>query len=176
MKRKTERIKFNEMPSSELVKYLIDVQHPYLKKALSTFALCRKTIIETYTAEPGSKVLADLIQKASDLISTHLERDEEVLFMQIGELSLNKPIDGLPSLLKDIKKQHHSIERLFSKLRILSHDYTAPAEASAVLRLCYAQLFNFEQDFLKHIFLEEDILFPKLLEAYKHKKSDHGKF
>lgn len=176
MKRTTERIKFNEMPSSELVKYLIDVQHPYLKKALSTFALCRKSVLETYTEEPGSKVLADLIQKVSDLISTHLEKDEEELFIQIGEFSLNKPNDGLPALLKDIKKQHLTIARLFRKLRILSHDYTAPAQASAVLKLCYAQLFNFEQDFLKHIFLEEDILFPKLLEAYKHKKTDYGKF
>jgi regulator of cell morphogenesis and NO signaling len=174
MRTKGEKIKFIEMPSAELVTYLIDIQHPYLAKAFSAFSLSGKTIASASSEEPGSRIMSDLIQKLVSLTGAHLEQDEKEFFACLGQLSLNRSVDKLPELLADIRKQHAAISRLFKKLRVLSNDYTAPQNASAMIRLCYAQLFNFEQDMMKHIFLEEDILFPKLLANNKHKRPGYG--
>ncbi len=69
-----------------------------------------------------------------------------------------------------MRTAHTSILRLFRKLRLLTNNYMAPDSATPALRLSYAQLFNFEQDMIRHVFLEEQILFPKLLGK---SKTDH---
>lgn len=163
------------MPSAELVKYLVDVQHPYLVKAFSTFSLAGKTIAYAANEAPGSKSISHLIKKLEILIGSHLKQDEQEFFLYLEQLSLNKQVNELPELLTQIKRQHASISKLFKKLRVLSADYTAPEHASATVKLCYAQLFNFEQDMFKHIFLEEDILFPKLLISNKQKTTRYGR-
>ena len=174
MRTKGEKIKFIEMPSAELVKHLVDVQHPYLIKAFAAFSLAGKTIAYSSQEATGSKIMADLIKKLEVLIKDHLEQDEKEFFSSLGQLSLDEPVNALPELLTNIRKQHASILKLFKKLRVLSADYSAPEHASATVKLCYAQLFNFEQDMLKHIFLEEDILFPKLLVSNKQKTIRYG--
>lgn len=174
MRTKSEKIKFIEMPSAELVKYLVDVQHPYLLKAFSAFSLGGRTIAYSSAEAPGSTTMSDLILKLENLIRIHLEQDEKDFFECLSELSLDKPVNMLPELLGNIRKQHAAIAKLFKKLRVLSNEYRAPEDASATVKLCYAQLFNFEQDILKHIFLEEDILFPKLLATNKQKINSYG--
>lgn len=174
MKPKGEKRKFIEMPSDELVKYLVDVQHPYLLKAFSAFSLGGNTIAYSSSEAPGSKIMSDLILKLDNLIRVHLEQEKSEFFTCLAQLRLDKPVDALPELLAKIRKDHAAIAKLFKKLRVLSNQYTAPENASAMLKLCYAQLFNFEQDILKHIFLEEDILFPKLLATNKQKITRYG--
>lgn len=174
MRTKGEKTTFIEMPSAELIKYLVDVQHPYLIKAFAAFSLAGRTIGYSSAEAPGSKIMADLILQLSNLISTHIEQDEKEFFSCLDQLRLDKAVPDLPELLANIRKQHAVITRLFKKLRVLSDDYTAPVDASATVKLCYAQLFNFEQDMLKHIFLEEDILFPKLLATNKQKTTRYG--
>jgi regulator of cell morphogenesis and NO signaling len=49
-------------------------------------------------------------------------------------------------------------------IRVVSNNYLPSVNSSPALKLCYAQLFDFEQDLHRHIFLEEKILFPKVLE------------
>jgi len=174
MKSTGERVKFNEMPSGELVRYLADTQHPFLLKALSTFSLCGKSITDALAGEKNAGIMSDLLQKLENLIKIYLEEEEKSLFEHLRLFYRGQPVTGLSERIADIGAQHETIGRLFEKLRSVSDHYTPPKGAPASLKLCYAQLFNFEQDILKHLFLEEDILFPKLLEANKQKKNRYG--
>lgn len=174
MKRTGERVKFNEMPSGELVRYLTDTQHPFLLKALSTFSLCGKSIADAYVGEKNAVMMTDLLQKLESLIKKYLEEEEKSFFDHLRLFYSGQPVTDLTEWVSAIRKQHEVIARLFEKVRVISDHYTPPKGASASLKLCYAQLFNFEQDILKHLFLEEDILFPKLLEANKQKMNRYG--
>lgn len=157
------------MSVAELVKYMADIQQPYLLKALTTFALCGKTVTGMQADKPGCATMIVTMKKLESLIRAHFEQHEQYQFARFFAFTTHEPVEEGAALLADIRKQHAAITRLFKKLRVMSDQYTAPQHAPATLRLCYAQLFNFEQDVLKHIFIEEDILFPKLLEAGKRK-------
>ncbi len=151
------------MPLDKLGIYIMDIQHPYLKKALATFLLCSNKICET--KEKEAEILADSLQKLGGLIEQHLVWEEQTFFpylrLQI-EHEQNEVSENLPSVITKIKSDHYSITKLIKKNRLMNNDYVPPSGASPVLKLCYAQLFDFEQDMLKHIFLEEHLLFPKL--------------
>ena len=154
------------MPVGKLGTYVMDTQQPYIKKALATFLLCSKMIREANKKEVGAKIFDDLLLKLGDLIEKHLEQDELILFPYLRSKILNKEYNtsnDLPVSLRKIKAEHIAIAKFFKKVRLISNDYTPSPGSSPALKLCYAQLFNFEQDMLKCIFLEEDILFPKLL-------------
>jgi regulator of cell morphogenesis and NO signaling len=170
MKRSGERVTYNEMPAGELVRHLVDVQHPYLLKALATFSLCGKTIAGASSDELTTNAVSDILKRLEDTIKHYLECDEKLFFSQLSAFRSGKPVPELHLLLEGIRQKHAVITANFRKLRAISNHYNAPADASASLRLCYAQLFNFEQDILKHLFLEEDILFAKLVEANKKNK------
>lgn len=167
MKRDNKRVKFNEMPAGELVKYITDIQHPYLVKSLSTISLCIKTITGAAPQDIEGRAMADLLTRLTRLIHTYLKQDEKDFFLRLNRIGMNEPINDLPEILAEIRKEHAAIIKLFKKIDAASGQYSPPESASAVIKLCYAQLFNFEQDMLTHIFLKEDILFPKLLSSNK---------
>lgn len=165
----------NEMALPELARYIMDIQHAYLKKTWSTFSLCAKAVIEANKAQPGNRIMNDVLDQLSILTHKHFEEEEQVLFPYI-RLVINDPVfrgTGESTPFAKMKADHTLITRLFKKLRLLSNNYTPLPGADPGVKLCYAQLFNFEQDMIRHIFLEEDLLVPRLIK--KHQYRDSGK-
>lgn len=156
------------MPADKLGMYVMDIQQPYLKKALATFSLSARTIREQAGSNQETSALSAALLELESLISRHLDMEEHVLFPYFRTIIAEKgytSVTNLPVPYGQISSAHLQITSLFKEIRTLSNDYTPPAGGSAALNLCYAQLFNFEQDMLKHFFLEEDILFPKLFRS-----------
>ncbi|MFN7013508.1 MAG: hypothetical protein ACK4ON_04455, partial [Bacteroidia bacterium] len=60
--------------------------------------------------------------------------------------------------------QHNNIHKTLQKIKELTNNFKADEKSSAVLKLCCARLFDFEQDLLKHQYLEEQYLFPQLVQ------------
>ncbi|MDP1728343.1 MAG: hemerythrin domain-containing protein [Bacteroidota bacterium] len=171
MKRKAESLSFSEMSTDNLGVYLMDVQQPYLQKTLATFILCSKTISNSDNKEE-SKIIGDILIKLGKLIQKHFDEDERIFFPYLRlkiENTNSTKLSEFHISFKEIKLKHQAILKLFKKLRQVSNNYTPASETSATIKLSYAQLFNFEQDILKHIFLEEEILFPRLLQMDKLK-------
>lgn len=163
MNNRSGNINFIEMPLDKLGIYVMDIQHPYLKKALATFLLCSSKIVESNEQE--AVTLADALTKLGTLIEQHLTWEEQIFFPYLRlmiERRQPQTSQHLPTLFSKIKSDHYSITKLITRNRLISNHYVPAAEASPAIKLCYAQLFDFEQDILKHIFLEEDLLFPKL--------------
>jgi regulator of cell morphogenesis and NO signaling len=127
--------------------------------------LCAQKIVEAKEKEVGSRILADILTNLGKLTQQHLIWEEHVFFPYLrSKLEHQEPRTSLnlQEALKKIKSEHASISRLLKKTRLISNGYTPSLDSSPSLRLCYAQLFDFEQDLLKHFFLEDNILFPKL--------------
>jgi iron-sulfur cluster repair protein YtfE (RIC family) len=164
---KRASLSYTDMPPAKLGLYLADVQLPYLRKALSTFVLCSRLISQD-KKQPGNRILADLLIKLGERIDEHLKKDGEVLFPYLTVKLANNENEqgnGLRASLSTSHSEHKTIKRMFQKARLLSSDYTPPADASPALKLCYAQLFDFEQDMLRHIFLEEEVLLSRLINS-----------
>jgi regulator of cell morphogenesis and NO signaling len=69
----------------------------------------------------------------------------------------------LSSVLQQMRRDHRSYADTMSQIRRLTNNYTAPDDACNMTRLCLAELQEFEYDMMQHIYLENNILFPKLL-------------
>jgi regulator of cell morphogenesis and NO signaling len=165
---------FNEMHIDKLVDYLENTHHLSIKSAISRFNIYIKTIIKIDSEKhPEVKKISLLIKELTILMEQHLTMEEHLLFPYVWTLSKNQgliqvsEISLLENPIKKIKAEHSKILEILEQIRKISNDYLPAVNSSPALKLCYAQLFDFEQDIHRHVFLEEKILFPKLLEMEK---------
>lgn len=167
MKKADKGTSFSEMSAQRLGKHLMEVQKPYLQKALETILRsCAGNIIQSGNCDENCADLAIEVEKLGKLVEAHFLQEEEVLYPKLQPHALIKTNGDLKKLeqsLDNMRKDHQEVIRTFGRIRELSNNYQPKPGAPANRKLCYAHLFNFEQDMLKHIFLEEDLLFPKLL-------------
>lgn len=176
-------INFNEMKIDKLVDYLSDTQHSYLKNAILRFSVYMKTILKVdSTIHPEVNKISSLISELTELVEQHLIMEEHLLFPYIRDLAKKNGLSShveknlADNPVKKIKLGHSKIISILENIRGLSNNYLPAVNSSPALKLCYAQLFDFEQDIHRHVFLEEKILFPKLKELeqrnYDQKKND----
>jgi regulator of cell morphogenesis and NO signaling len=171
---KIQDVNFSEMRLDKLVDYLSNTHHPYVKSAISRFKIYLKTIIKIDKEKhPEVQQISLLIGELTALMDQHLTMEEHLLFPYIDALvkkqgiwvGSSTPLSENP--VKKIKAEHSRIIEILEKIREISNNYLPAVNSSPALKLCYAQLFDFEQDIHRHIFLEEKILFPKLLQMEK---------
>lgn len=60
-----------------------------------------------------------------------------------------------------MEDEHESTGDLLERLRTLTNDYALPADACNSYRVTFAKLQQLERDLHQHIFLENNILFPR---------------
>lgn len=174
--KKGDVVNYNLLDLDELVGHISKTYHGYLKELITSLEIHLGTMLKMETSkEPGVASIRNCVQELKILLEQHVSREENILFPFIANLTKNNKSSNLQPeifsghLISKIKKEHSKISEILNKIRKLSHSYSPPANSSPALKLCYAQLFNLEQDIHKHIFVEENILFPKLLDFEKRK-------
>jgi regulator of cell morphogenesis and NO signaling len=166
-------VNFNEMSIDKLVGYISSTHHSYLKEVIHSFSVHLKTMLKVDVKDHAEVIsMRDEIVKLKALLEQHITMEEHILFPYINRLILkNEPLRKTEiiseSLIRKIKKEHLTILMIINKIRVLSKGYTPPVNSSPTLKLCYAQMFDLEQDIYRHVFVEENILFPKLLDFEK---------
>jgi regulator of cell morphogenesis and NO signaling len=66
-----------------------------------------------------------------------------------------------------METEHEMVGKNLEEIRMLTNNYTLPADACASYSLLFRMLEEFENDLHLHIHLENNILFPKALEIEK---------
>lgn len=172
--KKGEVVNYNLLGLDELVEFISKTYHNYLKELIFSLEVHLGTMLKIDTIkDSGVTSIRNCVQELKILLEQHVSREENILFPFISKLTKNNKNSNLEPeifsghLINKIKMEHAKISEILNKIRKLSHNYSPPANSSPALKLCYAQLFNLEQDIHKHIFVEENILFPKLLDFEK---------
>lgn len=102
----------------------------------------------------------------------HLQMEERNLFPAICANETDGPVPislSTPQeLLRTIQAEHQTVEELFLNLRLLTSDYGLPANASPSLRALYLGLRDLEDDLHVHLYLENHLLFPRVLPGAAH--------
>ncbi len=166
-------VNFNELRADKLIEYIIDTHHSYIKNALSRFNVHSKTIVKVdLMIHPEVSLINQLTQELKELLEQHLNFEKYILFPYIKKLIVNTKESSnylLDSPIKKIRSEHLKIAAHLKQIRVLSNNYTPSVNSSPALKLCYAQLFDLEQDIHKHAFLAENVLFSKLSDLEKRK-------
>ena len=101
-----------------------------------------------------------------DLLA-HFQMEERNLFPAICALDHDGPtpisLSTPKEQLRTIHAEHQAVEELFLNIRMLTSDYALPPDASTSLRALYLGLRDLEDDLHIHLYLENHLLFPRVL-------------
>ncbi len=102
-----------------------------------------------------------------DELERHMTKEERVLFPAIRALELGQA-PGLPSFTGPVsvmRAEHEHAGALLAEIAALTENFRAPAEACASWRGLYDGLLDHDADLRHHVWLENEIVFPRALAA-----------
>jgi regulator of cell morphogenesis and NO signaling len=171
-------LQFDKWDIDFLTEYIINVHHRYLRDSLPQI----KEQLEVFAKSHTKKYpyLPELMTQFDNLYKEffpHLDQEEQVLFpyiRQIAHAYLSK--ESYASLLvrtlrKPVEKvmlhEHESVAKILHSLRRITHNYTAPEKACVSHQVTFSLLKELDNDLVQHLYLENQILFPKAIAMEK---------
>lgn len=161
-------------PVTALVSHILDTHHafdrgelariePLLAKVVSVYRERRQELIEIQTIFTAMKL---------DLLS-HMMKEEQVLFPYIVELQEavsrgeDKPVPFFGTVRNPVRMmmtEHDTVGDMLKSMRQLSSNFVVPSDACVSYAALYEALAGLESDLHKHIHLENNLLFPRVIE------------
>lgn len=171
---KAAGIQYNEWSPSFLADYIQNTHHAFVKNSIPVIAAYLDKIVSVHGENHPElhKVQALFLASANEL-SEHMKREELVLFPYIKQMievkkdkrKYEKP--GFGSVLNPISQlisEHTNEGSRFWEIAALTNNYTVPKDACNTYMVTISKLNEFERDLHLHIHLENNILFPKIIE------------
>ena len=167
---------FNSWNLTFLTDYIVNVHHSYVQQNIPILAdLSQKVADHHGKTNPELNSIKDKVDEMLSELKVHMKKEENILFPYIKQLESSKTTGspapgGFGSILQPIsvmENDHDIVGNLADEIRVLSSNYTTPANACNSYSLLYKKLAEFEDDLHMHIHLENNILFPRAVEMEK---------
>jgi regulator of cell morphogenesis and NO signaling len=173
------QLDFNSFSMSFLADYIVNIHHSFVKNNLPVITdLSLKVADHHGNNLPFLKRLYEQVDTLSKELIRHLKREEQVLFPLIKVLDGGGNIKvGFATISEPVYimvRDHDIAGDILKEIRLLTNDYAVPTDACNSIKMLYHKLQEFENDLFQHIHLENNILFPKAIEAEKKANSDEG--
>jgi regulator of cell morphogenesis and NO signaling len=160
-------------PLPYLVDYILQNHHFYITDALPRImGLLEKVVTEYGLAHPELEGVYQVFHSLAMNLITQMRKEEIILFPYIQVLAKHKDhanesdccsVSTLIALLQEIEEEHLSIEHSLTEIRSLTQNFTVPPQVCTSYNLLFCWLEQFEKDIYQHEYLENNILFPKVL-------------
>ncbi|HEY5611794.1 MAG TPA: hemerythrin domain-containing protein, partial [Thermoanaerobaculia bacterium] len=158
---------------SSLVAFIVDKHHAYTREALATLPPLAAKVRDRHGARHDElrQVEKRVHQLAIDL-TPHMLKEEQVLFPYVMALEeavrrgKEPPIPFFGTAKNPVRMmmaEHEAAGEILVEIRTLTTDFTLPPEACVSFQALYAGLLDIESDLHRHIHLENNILFPRLI-------------
>lgn len=163
--------RFDEWSPETLIDFIVGTHHEYVRRALpSLTAHTRKLAVVHGSRHSELHEVARLTQSVADEMTSHMVKEERILFPFIARLSEaardgravpQAPFGSIDNPIRMMEHEHDETGAAVARIRELTADYTLPADGCTTYRVCLQELERFEQDLHAHVHLENNILFPK---------------
>ncbi len=169
-------IDFNAWSLDLLADYIEKKHHRYVKNKSQEILPYLQKIVKVHgDRHPELLAIEQLFIASVHELNEHMQKEEQVLFPHIRNMveaqqegrKIAIPFGTVQNPIAMMMQEHDVEGRRFEKISALTNDYTAPSDACNTYRITFALLKEFEQDLHLHIHLENNILFPKSIEAEK---------
>lgn len=168
--------RYNTWPLDFLVDYILNTHHSYVSESIPLLLEYTKKVAKVHGAEHVEMiVVAEKIQDAANELTSHMYKEEKILFPYIKKLvsaqasseKINREFGGILNPIQAMEHEHELVGDIFKTIRSVTNNYTPPADACNTFRVTLKKLEEFEDDLHQHIHLENNILFPKSEELEK---------
>jgi iron-sulfur cluster repair di-iron protein len=160
-----------EAPFDELVDHIVNVHHGYLYENLPKISELTTKILRVHGGHhPELSKVHKLFHTVKMELDAHLIEEETIQYPAIKEyLKSNSEadLDKAINIINQLQDEHTGAGDILKELRRVTNDYNAPTDGCNTYKLTYAKLEEMESDIFQHIHLENNILFPRLLELKK---------
>lgn len=166
--RQTHGRDWRNAPASELIDYIVQTHHAFLQKELPVIGEFVTKILRVHGARQG-EILSALHRKFHTLkteLEQHLIAEETVLFPLVCEFEKNPDAQTLKkaqSAIASLEGEHSGAGDILKEMRDVTEDYTLPEHACRTYTLAFQKLEALEADLFEHIHLENNILFPRVM-------------
>ena len=163
--------RFNSWDVGMLAAYIVANHHAFVRQALPVLQTHTKKIAAVHgAAHPELQEIAALIDAVALEMSSHMMKEEEILFPYVTGLGLasrgeaahpSAPFSTVRNPIHMMEMEHESVGDATARIRALTSGYRIPDDACTTYRICLQELEAFERDLHEHVHLENNILFPK---------------
>ncbi|MBB6454842.1 regulator of cell morphogenesis and NO signaling [Salirhabdus euzebyi] len=155
---------WEEISVKDLIDYITDVHHSYLKEELPALSpLVTKVYRVHGNHHTHLKEVYRLYHELQMELEEHTLKEENEVFPLILEHEKQQLPEQLEKI-KELEDEHDKAGQLLKQLREVTNDYTLPDGACNTYRITYERLRELEEDTFTHIHLENHVLFKKIID------------
>lgn len=159
---------FASWPAPELVHYIVDKHHAFVREAIPVLLRHTGKIAEVHgERHPELIHIARLFERVAEEMTDHMAKEEQILFPYIvtlaeaGAEAPFAPFGTVRNPIRMMEAEHQFVGDAMAEMRQLTGGYTLPEDACTTYRVCFQELDAFEADLHVHVHLENNVLFPK---------------
>ncbi len=167
---------YSAMALDQLADHIVSTHHAYLGRELPRLTEMAGKVTRAH-GEKDSRLstVETTLQALSDELTSHMMKEERILFPAIRELAQT---EGLPQMpcgtlsgpIDVMEHEHDSAGNALEQLRNLTDNHTPPDWACNTFRALLAGIHELELDLHQHIHKENNILFPRALELEQQRQ------
>ncbi len=175
------QLAYNEWSLEFLSDFILNVHYNYYRKNMPEIVQYARKVTEVHQNEHPELIrINDLIEVINAEINSHILKMEKIVFPYIKEIEksykhksalINNSFDSIQTPINMMLMEHESIGENLKEISNLSNKFTIPQDACASYTLLYNMLKELEDDIILHTHLENNILFPKVIELEKSIKN-----
>lgn len=169
---------FKSWSPTFLVEYILQVHHKYVDRYLPIITSLSEKVARVHGKHyPETVEVYELWNQIAGELSMHMKKEELILFPYIRSLDkydrreINQfprsHFDTVKSPVRMMEQEHDEAGRILHRIQEITNNFTPPADACNTYRVLYAQLNDFQSDLHRHVHLENNILFPAVIELEK---------
>ena len=162
-KGESEPERWGEAPIDDLVEHILFAYHRPLDEELPRLEAMAQKVFKVHHEKDEatlSEVLSVYLGLKAEL-EQHMAKEEQILFPMIKQ-GQGAMADGPIAVMLE---EHDGAGAALARLRSLTKDFEPPAEACNTWRALWAGLADLEKSLHQHIHLENNILFPRVLDS-----------
>ncbi|HEV2275149.1 MAG TPA: iron-sulfur cluster repair di-iron protein [Acidobacteriaceae bacterium] len=167
---------WGKAPLQELAEYIVERHHAFTRQQLDLVRqLAAKVGMRHGDLHPEVLEVREACAVIAADLTHHFFCEENILFPYISQLEAgDTPV--LPPVFGSVDQpvsrmimEHEQTGDELRRIRELTGNYQPPADACTTYRALYRALEDLERDLHQHIHLENNILFPRALEAARER-------
>ena len=159
------RVDFREMSTGELIDYIENTHHVFVKRALPEISEYATAILRAHGLNhPNLFKVHKLFHSLKIELDQHLIKEEELLFPLLRVYEAGNDSDVLKkvkTVMSETEEEHEGAGDVLKELRVITDDYTVPDDGCPTFHKAYELMQELEADLFRHIHLENNILFLK---------------
>lgn len=159
---------FKAMSRSELIDYIVNTHHVYVKKELPELSELTTKILRVHGLQHEELFqVHKLFHQLKTELDQHLIKEEELLFPLIKEYDkapTSERLLRINKVMNETESEHETAGDIIKELRKITSEYVIPEDVCTSYNLTYHKLQEFESDLFQHIHLENNILFKQLVD------------